>query len=110
MVNSDDCGDSIFLDFDRKMGKEKRYETTIPRKLIDCCKTLSNGGIDLNSALKRRNYGSIWNTGICVWTDSIYSGSKTNKQTKGKMNSRRELQGRLMHQTNQLNHSGIKSL
>ena len=42
MVNSDDCGDSIFLDFDRKMGKEKRYETTIHRKLIDCCKTLSN--------------------------------------------------------------------
>ena len=47
MVNSDDCGDSIFLDFDRKMGKEKRYETTIPRKLIDCCKTLSNSGIVL---------------------------------------------------------------
>ena len=45
LVNSDDCGDSIFLDFDRKMGKEKRYETTIPRKLIDCCKTLSNGGV-----------------------------------------------------------------
>jgi len=30
LVNSDDCGDSIFLDFDRKMGKEKRCETTIP--------------------------------------------------------------------------------
>ena len=45
LVNSDDCGDSIFLDFDRKMGKEKRYETTIPRKLIDCCKTLSNCGV-----------------------------------------------------------------
>ena len=45
MVNSDDCGDSIFLDFDRKMVKEKRYETTIHRKLIDCCKTLSNGGV-----------------------------------------------------------------
>ena len=42
LVSSDDCGDSIFLDFDRKMGKEKRYETTIPRKLIDCCKTHSN--------------------------------------------------------------------
>ena len=47
LVNSDDCSDSIFLDFDRKMGKEKRYETTITRKLIDCCKTLSNGGVDL---------------------------------------------------------------
>ena len=42
LVNSDDCGDSIFLDFDRKMGKEKRYKTTITRKLIDCCKTLSD--------------------------------------------------------------------
>ncbi len=42
LVNSDDCGDSIFLDFDRKMGKEKRCETTIPRKLIYCCKTLNN--------------------------------------------------------------------
>ena len=49
LVNSDDCGDSIFLDFDRKMGKEKRYETTIPRKLIDCCKTLSNCGVIQNS-------------------------------------------------------------
>ncbi len=45
LVNSDDCGDSIFLDFDRKMGKEKRCETTIPRKLIDCCKTLSKCGV-----------------------------------------------------------------
>ena len=52
LVNSDDCGDSIFLDFDRKMGKEKRYETTIPRKLIDCCKTLSNGGVSLNRELE----------------------------------------------------------
>ena len=51
LVNSDDCGDSIFLDFDRKMGKEKRYETTIPRKLIDCCKTLSNRGVIHNSKL-----------------------------------------------------------
>ena len=49
LVNSDDCGDSIFLDFDRKMGKEKRYETTIPRKLIDCCKTLCNCGVIQNS-------------------------------------------------------------
>ena len=68
-----------------------------------------NGGVDLNSALKRRNFGSIWNTRVCVWTDSIYSGSKTNKQTKRKRNSRRGLQGRLMHQTNQLNHGGIVS-
>ena len=43
LVHSDDCGDSIFLDFDRKMGKEKRDETTIPRKVIDPCETLRNG-------------------------------------------------------------------
>ena len=76
-------------------------------KFIRHSKTISDGGVDLNSALKRRNFGSIWNTRVCVWTDSIYSGSKTNKQTKRKRNSRRGLQGRLMHQTNQLNHSGI---
>ena len=43
LVHSDDCGDSIFLDFDRKMGKEKRDGTTIPRRLIDCCEALRNG-------------------------------------------------------------------
>ena len=51
LVNSNDCGDSIFLDFDRKMGKEKRCEITITRKLIDCCKTLSNGGVVLYAEL-----------------------------------------------------------
>jgi len=63
------------------------------------------GRVDLNGALNRKNYGNrrVGNIGICVWTDSIYSGSKTNKQTKRKRNSRRELQGRLMHQTNQFN-------
>ena len=47
------------------------------------------------------------NTGICVWTNSIYSGSKTNKQTKRKRNSRRELQVRSMHQTNLLSDGGV---
>jgi hypothetical protein len=36
------------------MGKEKRYETTITRKLIDCCKTLSDGGVVYNSKLETR--------------------------------------------------------
>jgi hypothetical protein len=31
------------LDFDRKMGKEKRDGTTTPRRLIDCCDALRNG-------------------------------------------------------------------
>ena len=71
--------------------------------------TLRNGRVDLNGALNRKNYGNrrMGNNGICVWTDSIYSGSKTYKQTKRKRNSRRELQGRLMHQTNQFNHGGV---
>ena len=59
LVNSDDCGDSIFLDFDRKMGKEKRYETTITRKLIDCCKTFSNGWVVLSDGLKEANETSF---------------------------------------------------
>ena len=58
MVNSDDCSDSICLGFDRKMGKEKRYETTIPQKLIYCFKTLRNCRVSLNSELKRANLGS----------------------------------------------------
>ena len=80
------------------------------RKLIRHPKTLRDGRVDLNGALNRKNYGNrrMGNTGICVWTDSIYSDSKTNKQTKRKRNSRRELQGRLMHQTNQFNHGGIE--
>ena len=74
-------------------------------------RTLGYGRVDLNGALNRKNYGNrrMGNTGICVWTDSIYSGSKTNKQTKRKRNSRRELQGRLMHQTNQFNHGVVSS-
>ncbi len=59
LVNSDDCGDSIFLDFDRKMGKEKRCETTIPRKLIDCCKTLSNCGVILNSDFYKKHFSNF---------------------------------------------------
>ena len=76
-----------------------------------CLNLISYGRVDLNGALNRKNYGNrrMGNTGICVWTDSIYSGSKTYKQTKRKRNSRRELQGRLMHQTNQFNHGGIVS-
>tara|TARA_X000000950_G_C13402422_1_gene452727 strand:+ start:239 stop:520 length:282 start_codon:yes stop_codon:yes gene_type:complete len=74
-----------------------------------CLNLISYGRVDLNGALNRKNYGNrrMGNTGICVWTDSIYSGSKTYKQTKRKRNSRRELQGRLMHQTNQFNHGRV---
>ena len=65
------------------------------------------GGVISNSALKRENYGSNGNTGFCIWTNSICSNRKINKDSERKKNSRRELQGRLMHQTNQFNHYGI---
>ena len=47
------------------------------------------------------------NGGICVWTISIYPGSKINKQTKRKRNSRRQLQGRLMHHSNLISVGGV---
>ena len=71
---------------------------------------LPHGGVDLNSALKRRNYGSIWNTGISIWTNSVHSNTKTNKDLKRKRNSRRESQRRVMHQTNPLNHGWVVSI
>jgi len=72
--------------------------------------SICHGGVDLNSALKRRNYGSIWNTGISIWTNSVHSNTKTNKDLKRKRNSRRESQRRVMHQTNPLNHGWIVSI
>ena len=63
---------------------------------------LRYGRVDLNSALKRRNYGSIWNTGIRIWTNSVHSNTKTNKDLKRKRNSKRESQRRVMHQNFQL--------
>jgi hypothetical protein len=44
------------------------------------------------------NYGGnkhMGNGGVCIWTDSNFAGSKINKQTKRKRNTRRGLQGRL---------------
>ena len=72
------------------------------RHVNHCSKTLSDGRVDLNSALKRRNYGSIWNTGIRIWTNSVHSNTKTNKDLKRKRNSKRESQRRVMHQNFQL--------
>ena len=46
---------------------------------------------------------------ICIWTDSTFAGSKTNKQTKRKRNSRRELQGRLNHCSKTFGYSGVVS-
>ena len=78
-------------------------------KLNHCLNLISHGGIDLNGALNRKNYGNkhMGNGGFCVWTNSTFANFKINKQTKRKRNSRGQLQGRLMHQTNLLNHGGV---
>ncbi len=49
----------------------------------------SDGGVISNSALKRGNYGSNGNTGFCIWTNSICSNRKINKDSERKKNSRR---------------------
>lgn len=78
------------------------------RKLIRHPKTLRDCRVVSNSALnKGRNYGSNGNTGFCVWTNSICSNRKINKDLERKKNSRRELQRRIMHQTNLFNHGGV---
>ena len=60
---------------------------------------LCYGRVDLNGALNRKNYGNkhMGNGGVYIWTDSNFAGSKINKQTKRKRNTRRKLQGRLNH-------------
>ena len=62
-----------------------------------CFVQVNNGGVISKSALKRRNYGGNGNTGFCIWTNSICSNRKTNKDFERKKNSRRELQRGIMH-------------
>ena len=68
---------------------------------------LSDGGVISNSALKRGNYGSNGNTGFCIWTNSICSNRKINKDPERKKNSRRELQRGIMHCSITLCYSGV---
>ena len=65
------------------------------------------GGVISNSALKRRNYGGNGNTGFCIWTNSICSNRKTNKDFERKKNSRRELQRGIMHCSKTLCYGGV---
>ena len=53
--------------------------------------------VEQNSELKRGNYGRISSNGIYFWTRGIYSRGKTYKDLKRKRNSRRGLQGRVIH-------------
>ena len=68
---------------------------------------LSDGGVISNSALKRGNYGSNGNTRFCIWTNSICSNRKTNKDFERKKNSRRELQRGIMHCSKTLYYGGV---
>ena len=73
-------------------------------------KTLSDRRVNLNSELKGENYGRNGSNGICFWdgrSACIHSFDKTNKDLKRKRNSRRELQGTVIHCSNSLSHGGI---
>jgi hypothetical protein len=87
------------------------------RKLIRHPKTVSDGRVDLNSALKSKYYGRFSSNGFCFRNDgfcfrnsrgrSNSSTRKTYKNPEAKGNSRRGLQGRIMHQTNLLGDGGV---
>ncbi len=80
-------------------------------ELNHCLKTLSNGRVDLNGALKRKNYGmdNSNRTSHCNVGHSIGSSGKTFKKTPGQRNSRTGSQKKLMHQTNPLSHRRMMS-
>ena len=68
------------------------------------------GRVEGNGALKRKYYGRFGSNGFCFRRNrgrSISSTRKTYKNPEEKGNSRRGLQGRVMHQTNLLNHGGV---
>ena len=70
-----------------------------------CFVQVSHGGVISNSALKRKYYGKFSSNGFCFrdgWCSSIGSSGKINKDLETKGNSRRGLQGRLMHHSNLL--------
>ena len=74
--------------------------------------TIGYGRVERNGALKRKYYGRFGSNGFCFRNDrgrSISSTRKTYKNPEAKGNSRRGLQGRVMHQTNLLNHGGVIS-
>ena len=69
-------------------------------------------GVEQNSELKRGNYGRISSNGICFWdgwSGCTRSFGKTNKDPKRKRNSRRELQGRVIHCSVPISHRGVVS-
>ena len=88
---------------------DKKY-ITFYNKFIRHSKTLGDGRVERNGALKRKYYGRFGSNGFCFRRNrgrSISSTRKTYKNPEAKGNSRRGLQGRLKHQTNLLNHGGV---
>ena len=78
---------------------DKKY-ITFYEKFILQTKTLNDGRVISNSALKRKYYGRFGSHGFCFWNDwcnSIGSPGKINKDLETKGNSRRGLQRRVMH-------------
>ena len=73
-------------------------------------KTVRYCRVNLNSELKGENYGRISSNGFCFWngrSSRTRSFGKTNKDPKRKRNSRRELQGRVIHCSNLNGHRRI---
>ena len=82
------------------------------KNLILCFVQVSHCRVISNSALKRKYYGRFSSHGFCFrdgWCSSIGSSGKINKDFETKGNSRRGLQGRIMHQTNLFNHCRVVS-
>ena len=67
--------------------------------------------VEQNSELKRGNYGRISSNGVCFWdgwSGCTRSFRKTNKDPKRKRNSRRELQGRVIHCSVPIRNCGVR--
>ena len=70
------------------------------KNLIHCSNLNRDRRVEQNSELKRGNYGRISSNGICFWdgwSGCTRSFGKTYKDLKRKRNSRRGLQGRVIH-------------
>jgi len=71
---------------------------------------VGDGGIVQSSDLKGENYGRVGSNGFCFWngrSGSTGSVGKINKDFKRKRDSRRELQGRVNHYSEQLSHCRV---
>lgn len=94
----------------KKTPEQRNSRTGLQKRLTHCSKTLGYCRVSLNSELKGENYGRNGSNGVCFWdgrSGCIHSFDKTNKDLKRKRNSRRGLQGTVIHCFKILSHSGI---